>query len=170
LSERVLLGVIIAAHGIRGDVRVKSFAASPESLGAYGPLLTEEGGQFTVATLRVVKEGEAILGLAEVKDRNRAEALKGTALYVPRSALPPPAEDEFYLADLVGLAAEDSGGAALGIVRGVHNFGAGDVLEIAMAEGDSEFVPFTRAVVPLVDIPGRRIVVAAMGAPSAEGG
>jgi 16S rRNA processing protein RimM len=160
LAETVLLGVVIAAHGLRGEVRVKSFAAHPESLGAYGPLMAEDGARFTVSSLRVVKEGGVILGFAEVKDRNQAEALRGTRLHVARAALPAPDDDEFYLADLVGLAVEDDAGAALGTVRGVHNFGAGDVLEIGMSEGDTEFVPFTRAAVPLIDLAGGRVVVA----------
>ena len=94
-----------------------------------------------------------------IADRNAAESLKGQALYVPRDALPEPEPGEFYLADLIGLKAEDEGGAALGTVKAVHNFGAGDVIEIVRANGASEYVPFTDNAVPTVDVAGGRVVI-----------
>jgi 16S rRNA processing protein RimM len=158
-GPRILLGVVVAAHGIKGEVKVKTFTQTPASLGAYGPVTMEDGRAVEIAALRPTKRDEAVIRFAGVADRNAAEALKGTQLYVERAALPPPAPREFYHADLVGLCAEDASGKKLGTVQGVHNFGAGDVLEIAFAGGDTEFVAFTDAVVPVVDIPAGRIVI-----------
>jgi 16S rRNA processing protein RimM len=153
------LGVVVAAHGIKGEVKVKTFTESPEGLVAYGPLTTETGRALEVSALRPVKAGEAVVRFAGISDRNAAERLKGQSLYVPRSALPQPEEGEFYLTDLVGLRAEDPAGKALGSVKAVHNFGAGDVLEIEFAGGATEFVAFTDANVPTVDIAGGRVVI-----------
>ena len=154
---RVVLGIVTGAHGIMGEVKVKTFTAAPDGLGAYGALSTDAGRTLRVTHLRSTKPGEAVVRFEDVSGRNEAEALKGAQLYVPRSALPLPEPGEFYLADLVGLRAEDDTGVALGAVKAVHNFGAGDVLEIAMANGASEFVPFAEDVT--VDIGGGRIVV-----------
>jgi 16S rRNA processing protein RimM len=154
------LGAVAGAHGIKGEVKVKIFTETPEGLGAYGPLTTESGRTLTIASLRGSKPGEAIVRFENVPDRNAAEGLRGEGLYVPRAALPEPEADEFYLADLIGLRAEDSAGNHFGVVSAVHNFGAGPVLEIALADGGSEFVPFADATVPIVDIAGGRIVVA----------
>jgi 16S rRNA processing protein RimM len=153
------LGVVVAAHGIKGEVKVKTFTENPERLGAYGPLTTEAGRVLEVAALRPGKAGEAVVRFDGIADRNAAERLKGQSLFVPRSALPPPEEGEFYLADLIGLRAEDSTGKALGTVKSVHNFGAGDVLEIEFTGGATEFVAFTDANVPDVDIAGGRVVI-----------
>jgi len=163
-EPRILVGAIIGAHGIKGEVKVKTFTETPAKLGAYGPVTAEDGRSFEIAGLRATKPGEAVVCFAGIADRNAAEALKGTQLFVARAALPPPAPREFYYADLVGLRAEDASGAALGTVQGVHNFGAGDVLEIAFAGGDTEFFPFTDAVVPVVDVAAGRIVVHLPGA------
>ena len=158
LKDGVLLGAVSAAHGISGEVKVKTFTASPESLDAYGPVSTEKGRKLTILTLRATKGDEAIVRFEGVSDRNAAEALKGERLYVPRSALPEPEKGEFYQTDLIGLRVEDRAGQHLGAVAGVHNFGAGDVIEIACAGGESEFVPFTDDYVPVVDIEHGRIV------------
>jgi 16S rRNA processing protein RimM len=158
-DARVLLGVVAAAHGIRGEVKVKTFTESPDRLGAYGPVTTEEGRMFEIAQLRVTKADEAVVRFAGIADRNAAEKIKGAHLYVPRALLPAPEPGEFYHADLVGLGVEDASGNKLGTVHAVHNFGAGDVLEIAFAGGGSEFLPFNDAAVPVVDIPGGRIVI-----------
>jgi len=158
-GPRVLLGVVAAAHGIKGEVKVKTFTETPDRLGAYGPVTMEDGRLLEIAGLRATKADEAVVRFAGISDRNTAETLKGAHLYVARTALPAPAAREFYHADLVGLAAEDASGNRLGTVQGVHNFGAGDVLEIAFAAGGSEFLPFIDAVVPVVDIAAGRIVV-----------
>ena len=159
IEPRVLLGVVIAAHGIKGEVKVKTFTESPDGLGAYGPLTTEAGRALELAALRSGKAGEAVVRFAGISDRNAAELLKGQSLYVPRSVLPQTSEREFYLADLIGLRAEDAAGQQLGIVKAVHNFGAGDVLEIEFAGNTAEFIAFTDANVPTVDIAGGRVII-----------
>jgi 16S rRNA processing protein RimM len=160
-EQRVCMGVVGAPHGVRGAVRVKSFTGEPAAIARYGAL-EDESGERSFA-LRIVGsakgDGMVIATISGVTDRDGAEALRGLRLYAPRAALPAPAEDEFYHADLVGLAAELEGGAKLGTVLAVHDFGAGDMLEIAREEGQPVLVPFTRAAVPIVDISGRRIVI-----------
>jgi 16S rRNA processing protein RimM len=158
-ERRVLVGVITGAHGIKGEVRVKTFTVEPGGLGAYGPLTTNGGTRLEVSGLRPGKSGEAIVRFAGVADRNAAEALRGAELYILREALPEPEEGEFYLADLVGLRAEDPQGVVLGLVRALHNFGASDVVEIEFTGGGTEFIPFTDANVPLVDVAADRMVV-----------
>jgi len=155
----VALATIGAPHGVKGEVRVKSFAADPMGLGAYGPLFAEDGRKFEIERLRPAK-GVMIAKFRGVEDRNAAEALKGLSLGVDRSALPTPEPDEFYYADLVGLAAFDAAGNALGRVAAVENHGAGDILEIESDDGRSLLLPFTKAIVPDIDIPAGRIVVA----------
>jgi 16S rRNA processing protein RimM len=156
---RVLVGVIAAAHGIKGEVKVKAFTATPGGLGTYGPVQTEDGRQLEIAALRAFKPDEVIVAFAGISDRNMAESLRGQRLYVPRAVLPEPATGEFYHADLVGLRAQDGSGKAIGTVRGVHNFGAGDVLEIEFSGGAMEFIAFTDANVPVVDVAAGYIVI-----------
>jgi 16S rRNA processing protein RimM len=158
-ERRVLVGVIAAAHGIKGEVKVKAFTASPEGLSFYGSLQTEGGRQLEIAALRPGKSDEVIVAFAGIADRNMAETLKGQRLYVPRAVLPEPDSGEFYHADLVGLKAQDGSGKTVGTVRGVHNFGAGDVLEIEFSGGAMEFIAFTDANVPVVDVAGGYIVI-----------
>ena len=161
MARNILLGAVIGAHGLKGEVKVKTFTHSPEKLGAYGTLSTKDGRALTVAQLRASKPDEAVVRFAEIADRNAAEALKGTELFVPREALPAAEADEFYHADLVGLRAEDEEGRVLGTVSGVHNFGAGDVIEIVRADGDTVMLPFTREVVPVIEIEAGRVIIAA---------
>lgn len=158
-GQPVCLGVIVAPHGVRGAVKIKTFTERPENIAAYGPLSDEKGRrQFTLRHFRV--QGEVIVALLEgIADRDAAEGLKGLRLYVPRAALPAPEEDEFYLADLVGLPAETAGGQRVGTVLAVHDFGAGDVLELRQPIGGTIFLQFTRDVVPVVDLKGGRLVV-----------
>lgn len=162
ISERVLVARIGAAHGIKGEVRVKAFTADPADIAAYGPLEAADGRRFEVARLRPAA-GPAtdmlVVRFKGVDDRNTAETLNGLDLSIPRERLPPPGDDEYYHADLVGLDAVTTAGEAIGTVIGVHNYGAGDLIEIAPRRGETILVPFTRAVVPEVDIPGRRVVV-----------
>lgn len=160
-SDRVCLGVVGAPHGVRGAVRIKSFTDAPEAIANYGALEDERGERrFSLRVIGTAKgDGMVIAMLSDVADRDRAEALRGLRLYAPRAALPAIAEDEFYHADLVGLAAELEDGSALGKIIAVHDFGAGDVIEIARDEGQPVLVPFTRAVVPVVDIAGGRVVI-----------
>jgi len=160
MARDVLLGAIIGAQGLKGEVKVKTFTQSPDKLGAYGPLHTKDGTRYRVISVREAKDA-AVVALEGVSDRNAAEALKGMELFVPRAALPKEDAEEFYHADLIGLRAEDTEGRAMGMVRAVHNFGAGDVLEIVRDDGDEVFLPFTREVAQDIDIEGGRIVIAA---------
>ena len=150
----VLVGEIGRPHGVRGLVRLRSFTADPAAIASYGPL-SDEGG-----TRRFVLEwlGNGLARIEGVEDRDAAARLTGVRLYVPRERLPPPEPDEFYLVDLIGLAAVDEAGEPLGSVRAVEDFGAGPFLTLA-DEREERLIPFTRAAVPVVDIPGRRIVV-----------
>ena len=158
MSERVLLGAVIGAHGIKGEVRVKTFTADPDALGAYGPLTTDDGRRLAVVALRAGKPGEVVVRFDGVADRDAAEALKGRELFVPRDALPAPEPDEFYHADLIGLAVEDSSNTALGRVRAMHNFGAGDMMEIETPSGETEFIQFNATVVKKVELPTRIVI------------
>jgi 16S rRNA processing protein RimM len=159
MGERILVGAIAGAHGVRGAVRVRSFTEAPAAVAAYGPLSDEAGTRRLV--LKVVGEtaGGVIAEIEGVADRNAAEALRGQRLYVARDVLPALAAEEFYHADLIGLTAETAAGDRLGRVRAVQNFGAGDMLEIERADGTTVDLPFTRAAVPVVDIAGGRLVV-----------
>lgn len=158
-EKRVCVGVVAGAHGVRGAIRVKSFTAEPKDVAAYGPLEDEPGErQFR---LRLLGSGKGVLiaKLAGIDDRDQAEALRGLRLYLPRTALPPPGDDEYYHADLIGLEAMLADGTAIGRVRAVHDFGAGDTLEIDRPQGPPLMVPFTRAVVPVVDLDAGRLVL-----------
>jgi 16S rRNA processing protein RimM len=158
--NRILLGRIAGAHGIRGEVLIKTFTAAPENVGAYGPLSDESGTRtFKLKSARATPKG-VVARLHGVDDRNGAEALKGIALYIERERLPAAAEGEFYHADLIGLAAVDGDGKPVGEIVAVQNYGAGDLLEIRLAgSSKTELVPFTDAAVPEVDIAARRVVV-----------
>lgn len=158
--DRVCLGAITGAKGIKGEVRVRVFAEDPDALGAYGPLEDQDGGRrFKIERMQPAKDA-MVVKFAGIGDRNQAEALKGTRLYVARSALPEPAEEEWYHADLIGLAVETADGTRLGTVSGLHDFGAGDLVEVARDDGAaSELIPFTREYVPAVDVAGGRLVV-----------
>ena len=158
--DRILLGRIAGAHGIRGEVLIKTFTEAPENVGAYGPLSDESGTRiFKLKSVRATPKG-VVARLQGVDDRNGAEALKGIALYIERERLPAAAEGEFYHADLIGLAAVDGDGKPVGEIVAVQNYGAGDLLEIRLAgSSKTELVPFTDAAVPEVDIAARRVVV-----------
>ncbi|GAC1563651.1 MAG: ribosome maturation factor RimM [Beijerinckiaceae bacterium] len=162
----ILVGMFGAAHGLRGEVRLKSYTADPAAIGTYGPLQDAAGARvFTIKTLRGVGKDMFVARLAEIADRDTAEALNGTELFIARSKLPPAKdEDEFYQADLIGLRVENENGEVLGRIVALHDFGAGDILEIApppeAASKATAMLAFTRALVPVVDITGGRIVVA----------
>jgi 16S rRNA processing protein RimM len=159
--RRVLLGHIAGAHGIRGAVLIKSYTDAPEDIDAYGPLQDEEGVRsFELESESVTPKG-VIARIAGVDDRTAAEKLKGVALYVLRERLPEAEEGEYYHADLIGLDAVDPEGKAIGHVLQVHNFGAGDLLELRLSgQIRTEFVPMTEDVVREVDLAGGRIVIA----------
>lgn len=161
-ESRILLGVIGRAHGVRGLVHVTSHTADPADLTSYGPLGDERGRRFVLAW-----RGEGVAEVAEVvadrtlkvTDRSAAERLTNTRLFIDRAALPPPDEEEFYLADLIGLAALDAGGDVIGAVATVHDYGAGASLEIERPGAAPLLVPFTAACVPTVDVAAGRIFV-----------
>jgi 16S rRNA processing protein RimM len=164
VKNHVCVGRIGAAHGTGGEVRLWPFTARPEDVAAYGPLQTADGSRiFEIESLRPAKDF-LVARFKGLTDRSSAELLCNTDLYVPRERLPPPEADEFYHADLVGLRAEDTAGRLFGAVVGVHNFGAGDILEIAPeAGGETLMLPFSAAAVPQVEIAAGRIVVALPG-------
>ena len=168
--NRILLGRIAGAHGIRGDVLIKTFTAVPENIGAYGPLSDQSGTRtFKIQNARVTPKGGVVARIKGVTDRNSAEALKGVDLFIERERLPAATEGEFYHTDLIGLPAVDRDGATVGEIMAVHNFGAGDLLEIRLAgSSKTELVPFTDAAVPEVDMTARRVVVVMPGADEAE--
>ena len=149
-----------APHGVRGEVRLRSFTEDPMALTRYGALETEHGTRaLELETLRPAKNA-LVARFAGVTDRETAAELRNVKLYVPRARLPEPEDDSYYHGDLIGLTAVDPHGAVLGTVCAVQNFGAGDLIEIApSAGGPSILLPFTKAFVPLVDIPGGRIVI-----------
>lgn len=185
MADRILIARIGAPHGVKGEVRLFSYAEDPAALLDYAPLTDADGRRtFRIVSLRPAKD-HFVARLQGVDDRNAAEALTNLDLYVPRDVLPDADEDTFYHADLIGLDVEDEAGSVIGTVVALHDFGAGDVLEYAPAAapaaaeeaaGDdpdkasspkparkrlaTRMVPFTKMAVPVVDVPGRRVVVA----------
>ena len=153
-DKPVTLAAIIGAHGVAGEVRLKLFGEGVEALSRFKSF---NDGALTLKKLRSDTKGGAIARLAEIADRNAAEALRGTVLTVPRSALPPLEEGEYYHADLLGLAAVSDEGAALGTIIAIENFGAGDVIEIEKPDGKKFMVPMTMDAVP--EWNGERLVV-----------
>jgi 16S rRNA processing protein RimM len=155
------LGTFGAPHGVRGELRVKSYTQDPKAIGAYGDLTDKAGvKRFTLAALRLVKDDMLVVRVAGVASREEAEKLNGVALFARRSQLPPPSDDEFYHDDLIGLEAVTREGDALGRIIALRNFGAGDILEIAPATGsETLLLPFTKAVAVEVDFEHGRIVI-----------
>ncbi|MEP0235524.1 ribosome maturation factor RimM [Roseibium sp.] len=158
-KDMVLMARIGAAHGIRGEVRVKAFGDDPLSFTDYGTLVTKDGKRtFEVLRARVQKT-VVVTQFEGIKDRNQAEELNGLELYISRDQLPDPEEDEFYYSDLTGLSVLDGNGEALGKLVAVQDFGAGDLLEIRPARGKTFYVPFTKAFVPRIDLEAGEISV-----------
>jgi len=175
-DQLILVANIAGAHGVRGAVRLRTFTGDPGSVGAYGPLFAADGERvFRLTVEREIKDG-VVARIDDVDDRDVAQALRGTGLYLPRAALPEVEdEDEFYQADLIGLSARRADGSILGKIVAVHDFGGGEMLELALEEGASAnnksskgksskgsgtiFVPFTREVVPEIDIAGGTLLI-----------
>lgn len=159
-TRRIVLGRILGPHGVRGEVLIRSYAATPERLSAYGPLQDDAGARrFEIKGARATQKG-LVARIAGVEDRTQAEALKGVDLYIDRSRLPAPAEGEYYHADLIGLAAVDAAGAPVGEVVSVLDYGGGPILEIRLVQrATTELIPFTEASVPQVDLASGRVVV-----------
>src|SRR6478609_6706611 len=160
MSALVCVARIGAAHGVRGAVKLWTFTEDPFAVRRYGPLLSKDGKrQFELAQAREAKD-HLVATFKGVTTRDEAERLNGIELYVAREKLPATDEDEFYHTDLIGLAAVTPDGEPLGRVLAIHNFGAGDIIEIAPPKGTSMLLPFTNAVVPEVDLTGGRVVIA----------
>lgn len=159
MVERILVGAIAGAHGVRGEVRIKSFTDDPVAVAAYGPLSDESGQKRFDLVVTGRTKGGVIARIDGVADRTAAEALRGLRLYVSRSALPAANDDEYYRIDLIGLTVELADGTRYGRITNVDDYGAGDILEIERADGTTELLPFTDRIVPTVDIAARRVVV-----------
>jgi len=158
-DHHVVLGIITSAHGIRGEVKLKSFTEDPEAIAGYGPLGTKAGGTLQIEWLKPSRNG-FIARIKGVTDRNQAEALRGTELHVDRSKLPEPVEGEFYYADLIGLQAETPDGDVYGKVIAIHDFGAGDLMEVQLTgSSKTELIAFTAESIPVIEIANGRIVV-----------
>ena len=159
-TDRICVGAIAGAFGVKGEVRLKSFCADPAAIAGYAPLWTENGSRsFTVKLTRGLNDG-LVARLSGIATKEEADALRGLTLYADREKLPNLPDDEFYHADLIGLEAWDASGAKLGPVRAVYNHGAGDILEIFVpGRKTALLLPFTKAAVPTVDLTARRIIV-----------
>lgn len=162
-ARMVVVAQFGAAHGIKGEVRLKSFTQTPEDVAAYGPLTAPDGRVFEIETMRPAAGSSSpdmfVVRLKGIRDRNVAEKLTRLDLSVPADRLPPTEADEFYHADLIGLAAFTPEGAEVGTVIAVQNYGAGDLVEIAPPRGPTILVPFTQSAVPEIDLAARRVVV-----------
>lgn len=164
-DDLVLMAVIGAPHGVRGEIRARVYTEDPLALPDFGPLRDESGRSFEVRSVRPAKN-VVVMRLSGVETREAAEALKGISLYVARSRLPDDAleDDEFFQADLIGLDVRDAGGKTYGTVRAVYNFGGGDILELAEAGKRSVMIPFSDAAVPDIDLEAGFVVVDPMAA------
>lgn len=160
MAKMVCLGVIAAAHGIKGEVKLRAFTADPHAVASYGPLTDKAGRAFKLRLRGAPKNGVLIAAVEGVTDRNEAERLRGTELFVERARLPKPEAGEFYQADLIGLEARSGAGETLGEVVAVHDFGAGAMLEVKRAKGPSVMVPFRDEAVPEVDLAAGSVTVA----------
>ena len=159
MTAPICVARIGAAHGVRGEVKLWTFTQDPLAVKAYGPLRTKDGAhQFEVTHARQAKV-HLVATLKGVTTREEAERLNGLELYVAREKLPATDEDEFYHADLIGLTVVTTSDAPLGRVVAIHNFGAGDIIEIAPPTGATMLLPFTNAVVPTVDLANGRVVI-----------
>jgi 16S rRNA processing protein RimM len=159
MAAQICIARIGAAHGVRGAVKLWTFTEDPLAVKRYGPLVTKDGArQFEVTHAREAK-GHLVATLKGIATREEAERLNGVELYIAREKLPVTGENEYYHADLIGLAAVNSANEPLGHVLAIHNFGAGDIIEIAPPRGATLLLPFTNAVVSSVDLAGGRVVI-----------
>jgi 16S rRNA processing protein RimM len=161
VSKAALICVakIGAAHGVRGEVKLWPFTEDPLAVLNYGPLTTKDGArQFEVLRARAAKD-QLVAALKGIASRDDAARVNGIELYIPRDKLPDTEDDEYYHADLIGLRAVDTQQQAIGKVLAIHNFGAGDIIEIAPPSGPTLLLPFTNAVVPTVDLDSGHVVI-----------
>lgn len=169
-EKAVQMAVIGAPHGVKGEVRVKTFTGDPLALGDYGPLRSADGRTFTVAAIRPAKT-VVVVRFREIASREAAEAATGTELFIDRSALPDDLDDdEFYHADLIGLAVRDETGSSIGKVAAIQNFGGGDIVEVALAGRRTVMIPFTLAAIPEISVRGGFIRIDSAGAGLVEEG
>ncbi|TJZ83602.1 ribosome maturation factor RimM [Paracoccus hibiscisoli] len=157
-EDRICVGAIAGAFGVHGEVRLKSFCSDPADIANYSPLTSEDGTRSFGVTLTREVTGALGARITGVTTKEQADALRGVTLWAPRSALPSLPDDEFYHADLIGLDVVDTGGTPLGRVRALYDHGAGDIIEV-VGGAQILMLPFTRAIVPTVDLAARRIVV-----------
>jgi 16S rRNA processing protein RimM len=154
----VCVAAVASAHGLRGLLKLRCFTERPEDVAAYGPVFDQKGRRFELEVIGATPGG-VVARAQGIEDRNAAEALRDTQLFVARSALPELAPDEFYYSDLEGMEALRPDGSRFGTVHGVANFGAGDLIEVLADDGRRLSLPFTRAIVPSIDVERRRLVV-----------
>ena len=160
MKDHVLIAVFGAPHGVRGELRLKSFAGDPAAFDAYGPLRDARGRAHEILSKRPLKDDMFVVRVKGCDDRDAAAALTHVELFVPRARLPVAEEDEYYVADLIGLDAVDEAGAVIGRIAGVENYGAGDILELAPAGGgETTLIPFREPFVGAVDLAARRVVM-----------
>lgn len=160
-ARRILVGVIGAPHGVRGEVRLKSYTSDPRTIADYPALWSQDGCRtFKIVNVRLLKDDMLIVRLDGVADREAAQSITNLRLFVDRANLPPADEDEFYHADLIGLRAANEQGEAIGVVVALQNFGAGDLIEVAPSRGETFYVPFTKSFVPHIDLAGGVLTVA----------
>jgi 16S rRNA processing protein RimM len=159
-SKRILVGIILGAHGIKGDVRLKSLTDNPEDIKTYGELMTDTPQLLIkIQTLKPKADDVFLARLQGVTDRTAAEHLKGTKLYIESSQLKETASDEYYAADLVGLSVKDSQGNVIGTVLALYNFDAGDLVEIRLADKSTVMIPFNQESCPEINVAGGYITV-----------
>ena len=158
-TRRLCIGIVTGPHGVRGALRIKSFTDVPEDIARYGPVEDEAGRRRFDLSLCGAAKGVLIARLSDVEDRDQAEALRGLRLYLPRAVLPQTGPEEYYHADLIGLQVVLGDGTPVGRVRAIYDFGAGDTLELARPDAPSVMVPFTRAIVTVVEPERGRLVL-----------
>ena len=157
-SDSILLGRVLSAHGVRGQVKLKSYTADSRRIAAYGPVHTSCGRSLKLMVTSSIRD-HVIANIDGISTRNQAEVLAGLQLFISRNALPPTNAEEFYHADLIGLSALLSDGVVVGLVRSLHDFGAGDVIEIVTESGGEMMIPFTRAHVPVINVAEGHITI-----------
>lgn len=160
-DKRIIIGRIVAPHGLRGEVKIKSFTEAPIDVASYGAVMANDGRKFALSNARM--QGDVVVVTIDgIADRTSAESLRGLELSISRADLPEPDEDEFYHADLIDLPVVDPNGEEIGRVVAFHDFGGGEVLELRRGSA-AVFVPFTQAMVPTIDLKAGRVVLSSEG-------
>ena len=171
MSRRILVGRFGAPHGIRGEIRLQSFTRDPKAIAGYGPLAAADGRTFELTSARTVKDNILVARVAGILNRTAAEALTSLQLFVDRTALPPAHEDEFYVADLIGMVAVDADGLPIGTIVDVPNYGGGDLVAVRpTGGGETLLFPFTRDVVPAIDVCAGKVTIVPPDEVEAEDG